>query len=129
MTGLSRIFQFLSIDKEFVYELEDAHFLSAFVEGAVRLNDASIYKTLAYIVTLIAQVAYIGEIVSCQEALMPCVRGELAPRILPAYEMCAKYPQCIAHMKKSQLPGILNELLANPQVAQSAAKLLAVLRS
>jgi hypothetical protein len=135
LNALSKIFQFLTFDAEFVYELGDANFLSRLKDAALKLNDVSIYKIFAYIVTTVAQIGFVTDIVDALNSLLPLIGGELGSRVIPLCEICMKYPACREAMKKSQLPAKLMELLAsgqllaNPALARTAGQLLDLLKN
>lgn len=128
LSGLSRIFQFLPIDPEFVYELGDIGFLTAFADTAFKLNDAKSISVLIYIFTRIAAVAFLTEFVQVQAKLVPiCTNPDYAPRILPLFCELAKFPSCAQGLTAAGVKAAIQPLSAQPDLAAAVQTLLSTL--
>jgi hypothetical protein len=123
--ALSRIFQFLTFDEEFVYELGDAGFLRSLNEGVIA-KDLTAVKTVLYIVAKIAHVAFIRDLIPAQRLLLEYVGGQLTPRLLPMYRECAKHWECIEDMRSSGLREALARV-KDPELSRAVKELVQLL--
>jgi hypothetical protein len=126
VTALSRLFQFLHFDQEFVYELADVGFLRS-LNACATTRDLSTIKTLLYIVAKIAHVGFITDLIASQRLLLEYVEGELTGRLLPMYRECAKHSECLEDMKWSGLRETLAKI-NDPQLSGPVQELLELLR-
>jgi hypothetical protein len=124
-----KIFQYLPIDIEFVYELGDARFLAAYSAAIDGVQDSKTIAVFLYVVMKMANLAFIKDYVTCKQSLVKLFeRQDLVDRTLPLFGELLKYPECVQEFKTTGLPVVLGQLGGNAKTAPVAMRLLGVLR-
>jgi serine/threonine protein kinase len=129
LVSFLKIFQYLPIDLEFVYELGDTRFLPAYCTGIDGVQDATTIAVFLYVVTRMANLGFIKDYIACKQSLVKLFeRQDLLDRTLPLFGELLKYPECVQEFKATGLPTILGQLAGNVKIAPVAMRLLGILR-
>jgi hypothetical protein len=129
LVSFLKIFQYLPIDLEFVYELGDTRFLPAYCAGIDGVQDATTIAVFLYVVTRMANLGFIKDYIACKQSLVKLFeRQDLLDRTLPLFGELLKYPECVQEFKATGLPTILGQLAGDVKIAPVAARLLGILR-
>jgi len=117
------------MDQEFVYELGDARFLPVYLQAVEGATDGKVFAVVTYVVTRIANLAFVKDYVNCREALLKLFeRPDLFDRTVPMFQEILKHQAAVDGFKLSALPAVLGQLSSNPKVGAAATRLLGLLR-
>jgi hypothetical protein len=129
LVSFLKIFQYLPIDIEFVYELGDARFLPAYCAGIEGVQDSTTIAVFLYVVTRMANLAFIKDYVACKQSLVKLFeRQDLLDRTLPLFGELLKYPECVQEFKATGLPMMLGQSAGNAKIAPVAMRLMGIMK-
>jgi hypothetical protein len=128
LVGFSKIFQFLPLDTEFVYEMDDAGFFAAYTAVIAGVKELKPVVVFSYVMATLIAVACPDRLMDCKDALIRLLdRDDAVLKVLDIFAQILKYPWCRFELKGSQFPEKLRGFICDPRLANVSAKLQAVL--
>jgi hypothetical protein len=130
LVGFSKVFQFLPVDKELVYEMGEAGFFTAYTAVIAGVNEPKPLAVFSYVMARLIAVACPDELLDCKDRLIRLLdRDNAVLNVLDIFAQVLKYPWCAFELKGSQLAEKLKVFICDPRFANVSAKLQAVLEA